>query len=135
MSKQIFVNLHVKDLQKSMDFFQKLGFTFNPQFTDEKAACMVISDTIFSMLLMEPYFKSFMDKDIPDTKKTSEVFLSLSAESREEVDSLVKKAFDAGARNYKQPQDYGFMYQHAFEDLDGHIWEIFWMDPNGIPQQ
>ena len=135
MATKIFVNLPVKDLKKSMGFFDKLGFTNNPQFTDETAACMVISDDIFVMLLTEPKFKTFTPKPIADAAKSTEVLLALSCESRGDVDRLVRTALASGGSSYAEPKDYGFMYQHGFQDPDGHIWELFWMDPKGIPQQ
>jgi predicted lactoylglutathione lyase len=128
MNKQIFVNLPVKDLDKSKAFFNALGYTFNPQFTNESGACMVIADgSIYAMLLTEPFFKTFIDKPIVQAKEATEVLVCLSCESREEVDDLVAKASAAGARAPRPPQDHGFMYGHAFEDLDGHIWELVWM--------
>lgn len=129
MATQIFVNLVVKDLTKSKAFFEQLGYSFNPQFTNESAACMVISDTIYTMLLTEPFFKNFTDKEIVDAKKSTEVIVCLSAESREQVDDIVRKAVAAGGRIYNAPQDHGFMYCHSFEDLDGHQWEFAFMDP------
>ena len=132
MNRKIFVNLPVKDLPKSIDFFKALGFTFNAQFTDDTAACMVISEDIFSMLLTEEKFKTFTPKAIADATKTSEVLLALSCENREAVVDLVKKAVAAGGSTYNEPQDHGFMYQHGFQDLDGHIWEIFYMDPTFV---
>ncbi|MES2824686.1 MAG: VOC family protein [Pseudomonadota bacterium] len=135
MPKLIFVNLAVKDLEKSKTFFAALGYTFNPQYTNEVGACMVISDTIHAMLLTEPFFKTFTNKEIVDAKKATEVLICLSAESREEVDAVVRKAVNAGGRIYNDPQDHGFMYGHGFEDLDGHQWELAFMDPNAIPPQ
>ncbi|MBW4580262.1 MAG: VOC family protein [Tildeniella nuda ZEHNDER 1965/U140] len=134
MTRQIFVNLPVKDLNKSIEFFTQLGFTFNPQFTDENATCMIVDETIFVMLLVEQYFKTFTPKEICDTTKSAEVLVALSFESREEVDAIVAKAIAAGGTTYKEPQDLGFMYQHGFQDLDGHIWEIFFMDESAIAQ-
>lgn len=134
MASQIFVNLPVSDLKKSIAFFESLGFSFNPQFTDEKAGCMVVSDTIYVMLLMRDYFKTFTPKAVVDAKKSTEVLLALSQENRQAVDELVRKAVSAGGSTYKEPQDHGFMYQHGFEDPDGHIWEIFWMDPAAVQQ-
>jgi predicted lactoylglutathione lyase len=131
----IFVNLPVKDLDKSMSFFKALGFSFNPQFTDETAACMVISDTIFAMLLTHAKFKEFTPKAIADATQTSEVLIALSRENREAVDKIVKDAVAAGGSTYNQPQDHGFMYGHGFQDLDGHIWEVMWMDPAAVQQQ
>lgn len=131
-SANIFVNLPVKDLNKSVEFFTELGFEFNAQFTDENATCMVIGDNIFAMLLVEDYFKSFILKDIADTKTTSEVILALSAENREQVVELVNKAHAAGATHSKEAVDHGFMYQWGFQDLDGHLWEVFYMDRNAV---
>lgn len=129
MSTKIFVNLPVKDLPRSMKFFSSLGYSFNPQFTDENAACMVIAEDIFAMLLVEKFFKSFTPKEIADSHKTTEVLTALFVESREKVDELVSKAVAAGGKTYREPQDMGFMYGHGFEDLDGHLWEVGWMDP------
>lgn len=134
MTRQIFVNLPVKDLNKSIEFFTKLGFTFNPQFTDDNAACMIIGENIFSMLLVEKFFKTFTPKEICDTAKSSEMLIALSYESRAEVDDLVAKAIAAGGTTYNEPKDHGFMYQHGFQDLDGHIWEIFYMDESAMPE-
>jgi predicted lactoylglutathione lyase len=134
MATQIFVNLPVKDLDKSVAFFTKLGYTFNPQFTDENATCMIISDTIYVMLLVEPFFQSFTKKDIVDTSKAQECTICLSAESKDAVNEIVGRAEAAGARIPKPATDYGFMYQHSYEDLDGHHWEFAWMDPNGMPE-
>ncbi|MGD6833754.1 VOC family protein [Sutcliffiella halmapala] len=125
---KIFVNLPVKNLDETMEFFSKIGFEFNPQFTDENATCMVISDSIFAMLLVEDYFKSFTKKDISDTSKSSEVIIALTANSREEVDEIVNKAFDAGGKPSNDPQDHGFMYGWGFEDINGHLWEVFYME-------
>lgn len=132
MATQIFVNLPVKDLKKSMDFFTQLGYSFNAQFTDDKAACMVISESIFAMLLTEPFFKSFTNKEINDTSKSAQVIVCLSSESRATVDELVSKAVAAGGTTPKAAQDHGFMYSHGFEDLDGHIWETVYMDPSAV---
>jgi uncharacterized protein len=132
MATQIFVNLPVKDLNKSVDFFTKLGYTFNPQFTDENATCMLVGENIFVMLLVEKYFKTFMSKEICDTSTSAEVLVALSFDSRAEVDAMVAKAIAAGGTTYREPQDHGFMYQHGFQDLDGHIWEIFFMDASAV---
>lgn len=129
MDTKIFVNLPVKDLKKSMEFFSKIGFDFNPQFTDETAACMVVSGNIFAMLLTEEKFKTFTPKQISDATKSTEVLVGLSRESRDKVDEMVRAAVAAGGRTYKEPEDHGFMYGHGFEDLDGHIWELIYMDP------
>ena len=134
MATKIFVNLPVKDLKKSMEFFGKLGFSFNPQFTDETAACMIVREDIFVMLLTHNKFKIFTPKQICDATQSTEVLVALSAENREGVDDLVRKAVAAGGTTYNKPQDYGFMYGHGFQDLDGHIWETFYMDPKAVKQ-
>lgn len=134
MARQIFVNLPIRDMQKSQAFFRALGFEFNPQFTNEQGACMVIEkDSIYAMLLVEPFFATFTEKPIADARKSTEVLVCLSCGSREEVDALVRKAVAGGGRAYKPPQDHGFMYYHAFEDLDGHQWELMWMNPEAAP--
>ncbi len=129
MARQIFVNLPVKDLDRSVAFFTRLGFTFNPDFTDETATCMVVSDDIFVMLLTEAKFKTFTPKAIADATRSTEVLVCLSCESRAEVDDTVRKAVAAGGTTYNEPQDHGFMYAHGFQDLDGHIWELIAMQP------
>jgi uncharacterized protein len=134
MATKIFVNLPVKDLKKSMDFFTKLGYTFNPQFTDETAACMVISDDIYTMLLTHPKFKEFTPNAICDATKSTEVLVCLSCDSREQVGQLTRRALEAGAKRHSEPKDYGFMIQDRFQDLDGHIWELIYMDPSAIKQ-
>lgn len=130
---KIFVNLPVKDLKRSVDFFTKLGYTFNPKFTDENATCMIISEEIFVMLLVEKFFKGFIDKEIADAKTSTEVLLALTADSREKVDEIIKTAVEAGGKAIRKPQDHGWMYTHSFEDLDGHIWEYFWADESKMP--
>ena len=132
MAKKIFVNLAVRDLKESMNFFGKLGFTFNAQFTDETAACMTVSEDIYVMLLTENKFKSFTPKQVCDATKSTEVLVCLSAASRNEVNELVRKAVAAGAKTYKEPEDHGFMYGHGFQDLDGHIWELAFMEPSAM---
>ncbi|WP_137989416.1 VOC family protein [Streptomyces vilmorinianum] len=134
MSQMIFVNLPVKDLETSKTFWSKLGYSFNPQFTDETAACMVISDTIFAMLLTEAKFKEFTTpgKEIADATRTSEVLVALSADSREKVDELVDGALASGGSAAKEPMDYGTMYGRSFTDPDGHHWEVMWMDPAAV---
>jgi predicted lactoylglutathione lyase len=132
MRTKIFLNLPVKDLEKSKEFFAKLGFTFNAQFTDKNAACMVISEDNYAMLLVEPFFKTFTKKEIVDAKKSTEVLIAMSAESKDKVNEILSKALAAGAREPREPQDHGFMYGRGFEDPDGHIWEIFWMDPKAV---
>ena len=134
MATKIFVNLPVKDLRRSIDFFTKLGYTFNPQFSDENTTCMIIGENIFAMLLVEARFKDFTKKAISDATKNTEVLIALDVESREKVDEMVKKAVDAGGSIYIDPQDHGWMYAHSYADLDGHQWEIVWMDENAAPQ-
>lgn len=132
MAQKIFVNLPVRDLKKSMGFFSKLGFTFNAQFTDETAACMIISEDIYVMLLTENKFKMFTPKQVCDATKFTEVLVCLSSASRDEVNEMVRKAVGAGGTTYKQPEDHGFMYGHGFQDLDGHIWELAFMEPSAV---
>jgi len=132
MSRDIFINLAVRDLPKSMEFYTALGFTFNPQFTDEKAACMIVSDKAYVMLLGEPFFRGFTKKEPCDTSRNTEVLLAVSCESRAEVDQLVRKAIDAGGSHAMDPMDHGFMYGWSFYDPDGHHWEVLWMDPQGV---
>ncbi|MBP7282189.1 MAG: VOC family protein [Leptospiraceae bacterium] len=132
MATNIFLNLPVKDLNKSVEFFTKLGYTFNQQFTDANATCMIISDTIYVMLLVESYFQTFTTKQIVDANKSCEALLGLSAESKEAVDKLADKAISAGGVEPKPAQDLGFMYSRSYNDLDGHTWEIFWMNPNHV---
>jgi predicted lactoylglutathione lyase len=130
MHKQIYVNLAVSDVQKSKTFFAQLGFTFEPKFTNEQAACMVIGDNIFAMLLAKDFFKTFTSKALCDPRESTEALVCISCESRAEVDDLVAKALAAGGTAPRAPQDHGFMYGHGFEDVDGHIWELVYMDPN-----
>ncbi len=132
MATNIFVNLPVKDLDKSKAFFAKLGYTFNPQFTDETAACMVMSDTIYAMLITHARFSDFTVKAIADSVKTTEVLIALSCESKDDVAKIADAALAAGATEAKPPQDYGFMIVRSFNDLDGHIWEYLWMDPSHV---
>ncbi len=135
MAKQIFVNLPVKDLNKTIDFFTKLGFKFNPRFTDENATCMIIGENIFAMLLVEKFFKTFIPgKGICDAEKNTETLVALTAESREKVDEMIGKAVAAGGTEYRKAQDEGWMYGRAFQDIDGHIWEIFYMDESKMPE-
>lgn len=129
MSTLIFVNLPVSDLERSKSFYLALGFEINPQFTDENAACIVISDTIFAMLLVKPFFSRFTSKEIADTSTTVAAINALSADSREDVDALADKAIAAGGTQTNEPQDLGFMYSRSFQDPDGNMWETFWMDP------
>jgi uncharacterized protein len=134
MNSKIFVNLPVKDLKRSMDFFGELGFSFNPQFTNDKAACMVISDDGYVMLLTEPFFKTFTKKHIVNAKKEVETLVSLSENSREQVDGLVEKALANGASTAGETQDMGYMYGRSFNDPDGHTWELVWMDLNAMQE-
>lgn len=134
MSTQIFVNLPVKDLPRSVAFFTTLGYTFNPQFTDENATCMVIDEHIYVMLLVEPFFQTFTPKPISDAHASTEVLVCLSCDSREAVDALVAKAVAAGGKTPNPPKDYGFMYGHGYEDLDGHLWELMYMDVSAMPK-
>ncbi len=134
MSTKIFVNLPVENLGNSTAFFKKLGFDFNPQFTDETAACMVVSEDIYVMLLTQAKFKTFTPNEICDATKSTEVLVCLSRESREKVDETVHNAVAAGGTTYNEPQDHGFMYAHGFQDLDGHIWELIYMEPGAIQQ-
>jgi len=132
MGTKVFVNLPVKDLDKSKEFFSKLGFTFNAQFTNKDAACMVISEDNYAMLLTEPFFKTFTKKEIINAKKSTEVLIALSSASKEDVNKMLTSALTAGAKEANEPQDHGFMFGRSFEDLDGHIWEVFWMDPKMV---
>ncbi|WP_028562420.1 VOC family protein [Paenibacillus pinihumi] len=133
-SSKIFVNLPVKDLQRSVAFFTELGFEFNPQFTDENATCMVVNDKIFVMLLVEHYFKTFITKEISDTGKDAEVIVALSLENRARVDEIADKALAVGGKASNDPVDHGFMYTRSFQDPDGHLWELFFMDESAVQQ-
>lgn len=134
MSTKIFVNLAVKDLNKSVAFFTQVGYSFNPQFTDENATCMIISEDIYVMLLVEPFFKTFVKKELADTSKTVEALICLSTENREQLDEIVDKAMAAGATEVKPPIDQGWMYSRSFNDLDGHHWEYVFMDMEAAAQ-
>ncbi len=134
MATKIFVNLPVQKLDRSVEFFTKLGFTFNAEFTDETATCMIVSEDIFVMLLTHEKFQTFTPKAICDATKSTEVLVCLSTESRKEVDEMVQGAIAAGGTTYNEPQDHGFMYAHGFQDLDGHIWELAYMEPSAINQ-
>jgi len=135
MITNIFVNLPVKDLNKTVEFFTKLGFTFNPQFTDENATCMIVGKDIFVMLLVEKFFKTFTKKEISDTTKNTEAIVALSAQSREEVDQMMDKVVNAGGKEARDPQDHGWMYGRSFEDINGHLWEIFYMDESAMKKE
>ena len=130
MTTKIFLNLPVKDLNKTKEFFTKLDFSFDPKYTNENATCMVVGTDIFVMLLVEKFFKTFTKKEICDTTKNTEVIVALSAESREKVDQTIKKVVEAGGREYREPQDHEWMYGRSFEDINGHIWELIYMDEN-----
>lgn len=134
-SKNIFINLSVKDVNKSTNFFKELGFEFNTQFSDETASCMIISENIFAMIMNEERFIGFTKKDIVDTTKSAEVILCLSAKNREQVDEVVNKALSSGGKSYNEPQDHGFMYIWGFQDLDGHLWEVAYIDESAINQE
>lgn len=137
MNTQVFINLAVQDLPKSIEFFKALGFQQNLQFSDETAASIVISDTIYVMLLTHPKFKEFIPKNaaISDARSATEVLVSLSLESREAVDQMLDKALGLGATTFSEPMEMGFMYNRSFQDLDGHIWEFFYMDPSAVQPQ
>jgi predicted lactoylglutathione lyase len=135
MIRQIFVNLPVKDLQRSMAFFKALGLSFNARFTNQQGACLEIAESIYAMLLVEPFFQGFTKLPVADARKSTEVLIALSCDSRAEVDALVAKAVAAGGTTPNAPMDHGFMYQHGFADLDGHQWEVFWMDESAAPEQ
>ena len=135
MPTKIFVNLPVRDLNKTVDFFTRLGFGFNPQFTDEKATCMIVGEDIYVMLLVEQFFKTFTKKQIADASQTTEVILALSAGSRLEVDEMIRKAVEAGGTAPGEPQDQGWMYGQGFQDPDGHLWEVIYLDPIAVEQE
>ena len=134
MGTKIFVNLPVKNLNRAVEFFTKLGFKFNPQFTDENATCMIVGEDIFVMLLVENFFKTFTKKEISDATKSTEVILAITADSREEVDEMINKVIKAGGVEPNEPQDHGWMYGRSFQDVDGHLWEVFYMDASAVNQ-
>jgi predicted lactoylglutathione lyase len=131
MATQMFVNLPVKSLERSVAFFTRLGYAFDAKFTDENATCMVIGDNMFVMLLVEPFFQTFTDKPVADASKATEVIVCISQDSRANVDALVDKAIEAGATSPNATQDFGFMYQRGYVDLDGHVWEVIHMESGG----
>jgi predicted lactoylglutathione lyase len=135
MATKVFLNLPVKNLTASTEFFTQLGFTLNPQFSDDKASCLVISEHIFAMLLVEDYFKTFTKKEISDAKKTTEVLIALDADSKAAVQEIITKAKALGGSIYADAQDHGWMYQHGFADLDGHQWEVMYMDVSQLPTE
>lgn len=134
MKTNMFLNLPVKDLNRSIAFFTELGFSFNPKFTNEKATCLIIGENINVMLLVEEFYKTFTDKEICNTATSSEAIISISVGSREQVDEMIEKVIKAGESEYKEIKDYGWMYQRNFRDIDGHHWEIFFMDESQIPE-
>jgi uncharacterized protein len=134
MARQIYVNLAVRDLKRTVAFFTELGFQFEPKFSNDDAVCMVIDDNIFVMLLVERFFLTFTPKELCDATKSTEVLLCLSCDSRAQVDELVAKAVAAGGSIAREPQDHGFMYGQSIEDLDGHIWELMFMEPGAQVQ-
>lgn len=135
MKTDIFINLAVKDLKKSMAFFSELGFSYNPMFTDEKAACMILNEHSNVMLLEESFFKTFTTKEVADAHKTTEVLISFSAKSRDEVNEIMNKTLAMNATETREPQEFEYMYFRSFNDLDGHIWEIGWLDVDKFPKK
>lgn len=133
--QQIFVNLPIQNMERSQAFFKSLGYSFNPQFTNDMGACLVLGENLFAMLLVESFFQTFTKKQIADAHQSVEVLVCLSCSSRAEVDELVRKATAAGATVPNPPQDHGFMYTHGFDDLDGHTWELAYMDLSAAPPQ
>jgi predicted lactoylglutathione lyase len=132
MARKLFVNLAVEDLDRSVDFFGRLGFSFDPRFTDENATCMLVGEDAYVMLLVEPFFESFIETELADAAKRTETIVALSAESREEVDTLARAALAAGGTPGKEPTALDFMYSRDFRDPDGHLWSVFWMDPAAL---
>jgi predicted lactoylglutathione lyase len=132
--RQMFLNLAVRDLPRAKAFFASLGFAFNPKFTDDNAACMIVGESSYVMLLAEPFFKTFTTRELCDTTRQTEALIAVSCASRQEVDDLVKTAIGGGARDAMPAQDHGFMYARSFYDLDGHHWEVVWMDPVAAEQ-
>ena len=131
---KIFVNLPIRNLDKTVDFFTKLGFEFNPRFTDDNATCMIISDEASVMLLVEDFFATFTNRAIADVAASTETILAVSADSRAEVDTIVDAALAAGGAPSKEPMDEGLMYSRSFHDLDGHLWEVmYYQDPSTVP--
>lgn len=135
MKTKIFLNLPVKDLNQSITFFTQLGFSFNQKFTNEKGTCLIVGENINVMLLIEEFYKTFTEKEICNTETTSEVLIAISVETRKRVDEIMEKVVKAGGIDYMKMQDYGWMYQRTFLDIDGHHWEVFFMDESKIPDQ
>jgi predicted lactoylglutathione lyase len=129
---KLFVNIPVSDVQRSIDFFESLGFSFNPQFTDATATCMLVGEDAYFMLLARDKFADFARHPVGDPRSETNALYAISVDSREQVDTLVKKAIEAGGSHAADPQDHGFMYTSSFYDIDGHHWEVFWMDPSAI---
>lgn len=134
-AKQIYINLPVKDLKKSIAFFKKVGFEFNDMFTNDESAALIIGDNIFAMLSTEEKYKTFTPKAIADTAATTEVILAITADSKEQVDEIVNRALEAGGSKFTDSVDHGFMYYGSFQDVDGHAWEVLYMDQNAIPAE
>lgn len=135
MTRQIYVNLPVKDLNKTVEFFTKLGFTFNPQFTDENATCMIVDSNIFVMLLVDRFFQTFTKKAVCNTTKDTEVIIALASESREKVDEMLSNVLKAGGSEPREPQDHGWMYGRSFQDINGHLWEVIYMNENALKKE
>ena len=133
MSRKLFVNIAVEDLDRSVDFFTKLGFSFDKRFTDESATCMIVGEDAYAMLLVRERFQDFTKKEIVDSTRQTEAILALSAESREDVDQLADKALASGGSEANEPMEMDFMYGRSFHDPDGHLWEVFWMDMSAVP--
>ncbi|MDQ8011749.1 MAG: glyoxalase/bleomycin resistance/extradiol dioxygenase family protein [Flavobacterium nitrogenifigens] len=134
MKTKIFLNLAVKDLNRAVSFYNGLGFSTNPKFTNEKGACLVIDENIFVMILAEEFYQTFTKKQICDSTTTSEAIIAISVDTREQVDEMMEKAIKSGGTDYNQTNDYGWMYQRTFLDVDGHHWEVFFMDESQIPE-
>lgn len=128
---QLFVNLPVQNLDRAVAFYTQLGYSFNPQFTDENATCMILGENLFAMLLVRPFFQTFTQKELIDPQRQVQTLVALPVDGREAVDALLEKVIAAGGKPH-EPKDYGFMYQRAYDDLDGNTWEIFHMDPNAM---
>ncbi len=135
MERKMFLNVAVADLDRSVQFFTRLGFSFDPNVTDEKATCMNVGEDSYVMLLVRDFFSTFTTRQLVDPTASTEAIVAIAVEDRAAVDSLADTAFAAGAGRSNEAQDHGFMYQRSFADLDGHLWEVFWMDPAGIPGQ
>ncbi|WMJ72363.1 VOC family protein [Cytophagaceae bacterium ABcell3] len=135
MIKRIYVNLPVKNLKMTMEFFTNLGFAFDANFSDERAACLILGDNMYAMLLTESFFQTFTQKRLADAKQNTEVLVALEVKSREQVDELVSKAVKAGGTIYRGPEDHGWMYNHCFADLDGHQWEVLFTDESKLSEK